>query len=1469
MLFVLVFSFLLSRPSIQTVIGAKVTSTLNDSYNVGISVDQIRISVFGKLELTGVLIKDHHNDTLIAVSKLKTSLRKINTLLNNKLILGESELYDGVFHMKTYSGEDTNNLTVFSRKFTKDKKLESKPFRLNTPSISLHGINFDFIDLRKKKDSLVVFYNQINGKTEDFVLNGSSVSINLKNVKFLDNHGLHVENLTTEFSYTNSQMLFGKTCLETQNSKINADVVFNYTSEDLHDFNNKVQIEATVQDSDVSLIDLKKLYNEFGSNDLLKVSTKFKGTLNNFRLTHFDLNSGENFKIKGNYHFTDVVYRGDNFAMNGISEEITSDYQQLKALLPNLIGRNLPSELSKIGTFSISGATLVKKTLLDIAIDVKSVMGIATVDLELTNIDNIDEATYNGYVNVTDFELGKMVGDPLIGKLSFEGEVNGEGFKIENVNTSLIGIVSKHQYKDYTYRDIRIDGVLRNKLFNGHLVIDDPNISFDFTGLADFSSEIHKFDFNVKIDKFDLKKLNLFERDSISNVQGDIKIDLTGNTIDDIVGTASFTNASYTNEFEKHVFENFSLNSAFKDDVKTVNFNSNDIINGQLKGVFKLRDLGKLVQNSLGSMIANYTPIKTEGSQYLEFDFEIFNQIIPVLSPHLRLYSSAILKGKVIDENNEIKLLFKTPKVKVYNSILDSVSLQLDNKNPSLNTNLIVKQLKMSKYTMRDINVYNKTLNDTLFFRSDFTGGKENKERFGLVFYYTLDKEKNSVLGILESKILFKEKEWLINPSNNRNNKMIFDLSKQEYSFKEIELLTEGQEILFEGVIRDSTYKDLTMKFDKVNLDAIMPKIDSLSLNGVLDGNLNFKQENGIYNPLGNLSIKKFTINESLQGDLYMNVRAKDSYKKYKVDISLLNETSKKLDVTGLIDISPKIPTIDLDVTLDEFNLNAFSPLGKNVLSQIRGVASGKFKVEGNLSNPDMNGALALVNSGFTFPYLNVDYNIVENAKVVLKGQSFLFNNLVLEDSKYQTRGLLNGEIKHAYYKDWKLNLNINTDRLLILDTEDGDNVSYYGTGFIKGQSNIAGTTTNLVIDVKAKTLAGTKFVIPLNDVKGVENSSLIHFKSDNKNNFEKTIFSNQTLIEKFHGLSLNFDIEVTTDAEAEIVIDRTSGSSLKGFGKGNLLVEIDTKGKFNMFGDYNIDKGFYNFIYGGIINKPFEIKKGGLISWDGGPMDANLNLQAVHTVKANPKVLLTDLNTNRKIEVDLITDIRGTLFNSTEDFGIIIPNSSSTVASELSFVLNDDDENATLRQFFSLLITKSFFNEENSTSNGNSAITGTTSDIISGALSDVFNEDGDKIQIDLGYTAGEKNDIEDLNIDNQVDISLKTQINDKILIDGNLGVPVGTKTQSTVVGEVKVEFLVDDEGNLRYTVFNRQNEVQYSEEEEGYTQGVGLIYQVDFRNLKEMFSKFGFRRKKRNTFENVEKEYFPEDLILVVPSIL
>ena len=88
--------------------------------------------------------------------------------------------------------------------------------------------------------------------------------------------------------------------------------------------------------------------------------------------------------------------------------------------------------------------------------------------------------------------------------------------------------------------------------------------------------------------------------------------------------------------------------------------------------------------------------------------------------------------------------------------------------------------------------------------------------------------------------------------------------------------------------------------------------------------------------------------------------------------------------------------------------------------------------------------------------------------------------------------------------------------------------------------------------------------------------------------------------------------------------------------------------------------------------------------------------------------------------------------------------------------------------------------------------------------------------------------------------MSVSTNVSDRIIINGKVGVPVGAKTQSSVIGQVKVEVLLNKAGTFRGVIFNRQNEIQYSTEEEGYTQGVGLSYQVNFNTFSDFLSKAG-----------------------------
>jgi hypothetical protein len=186
--------------------------------------------------------------------------------------------------------------------------------------------------------------------------------------------------------------------------------------------------------------------------------------------------------------------------------------------------------------------------------------------------------------------------------------------------------------------------------------------------------------------------------------------------------------------------------------------------------------------------------------------------------------------------------------------------------------------------------------------------------------------------------------------------------------------------------------------------------------------------------------------------------------------------------------------------------------------------------------------------------------------------------------------------------------------------------------------------------------------------------------------------------------------------------------------------------------------------------------------------------------------------------------------------------------------------------QFISLLAFGTFRNPDRVSFDVNNTLAGTASSAIAGAFSNLLNSPDSKFQLGVDYQQGESgNDIDRLNIDNQVDVSVSTQVTDRVIINGKVGVPVGAQTQSSVIGEVKVEVLLNPEGNFRGVIFNRQNEIQYSQQEEGYTQGVGLSYQVNFNTLADLLFKAGLKRELKNRKNPIKKDTLkPENKKLI-----
>ena len=521
--------------------------------------------------------------------------------------------------------------------------------------------------------------------------------------------------------------------------------------------------------------------------------------------------------------------------------------------------------------------------------------------------------------------------------------------------------------------------------------------------------------------------------------------------------------------------------------------------------------------------------------------------------------------------------------------------------------------------------------------------------------------------------------------------------------------------------------------------------------------------------------------------------------------------------------------------------------MGGEVITNIRGLASGTAKFEGPFDNPDIAGRVYLNKAGIKIPYLNTDYNFANNSVVDLTENQFSFRNIGLIDSKFKTTGTMSGNVKHNKLSDWYLNFNINSDRILVLDTKDKDDALYYGTAFIDGNATIVGPTNGLEINVNATSEKGTSIKIPISDSEATSEKEYIKF-TNSKTVSDKIAKGKE---KEFNGVELNFELDITPVAEIEVIINKSNGHGLKGRGVGSLLMEINTLGKFNMWGDFQAYEGVYNFKYGGIIDKKFNVKKGGYISWDGDPMNATLNMEAVYKTEANPSVLLDNPNFNKKISTEVVIKLTDKLTSPTPDISINFPTVSSVLRSELEYKLNDADTRQT--QAIYLLSSGSFLSDKGVAEN---AITGNLLERANSLFEDIFSND-DKFKIGLNYVQADRNNPQ-FATEGRVGFTLSTQISDKITINGKLGVPVGGINESVVVGDVEVQLRLNEDGTLKARFFNKENDINYlGEGGIGYTQGLGVSYEVDFNSFKELMYKILNSKKARK--EKESKDEIPD----------
>jgi len=423
----------------------------------------------------------------------------------------------------------------------------------------------------------------------------------------------------------------------------------------------------------------------------------------------------------------------------------------------------------------------------------------------------------------------------------------------------------------------------------------------------------------------------------------------------------------------------------------------------------------------------------------------------------------------------------------------------------------------------------------------------------------------------------------------------------------------------------------------------------------------------------------------------------------------------------------------------------------------------------------------------------------------------------------------------------------------MALNTKPKDNELFYGTAYASGVATIKSGPSSLSFDISAKTGRNTRISIPLNTSETVSDYSFITFV--NKDSSENDAVSSSTVTPAENttlGFDMDFDLEITPDAEVRLIFDEKVGDEITGTGSGNLNIRLDQKGNFGIYGDYIIEDGTYLFTLKNILNKKFRVENGGKISFNGDIDNAEIDMKAMYTANTSLSNILQDDRYSERSEVECQILLSGNLFNPVVKLDIYLPKADESTRAYLRNVITTEEELS--RQFLYLLVMNSFYSVNSTygsslvtstTQTGTSAMAVTTTEMVSNQLSNWLSQISNDFDVGFNYRPG----YTDIN-SNQLELAFSTQLlNDKVTINGNFdvrGQAGAASNTDNLTGDFDVEYKITEK--IRFKVFNRFNN-SYSGKQSDYTQGFGFFYRQDFDKFADLL------RKKEKTDMKKEDE--------------
>src|SRR5690606_12646200 len=155
---------------------------------------------------------------------------------------------------------------------------------------------------------------------------------------------------------------------------------------------------------------------------------------------------------------------------------------------------------------------------------------------------------------------------------------------------------------------------------------------------------------------------------------------------------------------------------------------------------------------------------------------------------------------------------------------------------------------------------------------------------------------------------------WFLNENDDlQGNKIIFNKKLTDFAISKISLSHNQQKVELDGVLRDSTYKDLRLTFNDVMLQKVTPSLDSLEFGGRVNGEVRLKQDKNAFEPTAAITIDSLAMNKYYMGDFTAEITGDQSLRKFNVNTSIIRDSQGTFYTVGNVEIVDKQTLLSLD----------------------------------------------------------------------------------------------------------------------------------------------------------------------------------------------------------------------------------------------------------------------------------------------------------------------------------------------------------------------------------------------------------------------------------------------------------------------------------------------------------------------------------------------------------------------------